>query len=697
MIEPIRQPDTIRQLALVQQLGQLLLTSSPLPQRLTALLTQLRAALPFVAARAIVLADAEPWSLDYPPRAEQPVAGATPEWPRALTAELLRRDAPLLQPLDPQRRYLGWLITWQMRRCGAIEFIVAEAGVVEELSAIMEALNPLLASALSLPAPTASQAEPARSELLDSDQRQLSQLAAQFETPLLLQPLLSELLQQAMARSAAACGALHLAESNGHGLHLLTFELPVARPADNGQPSTLLSSSRTHDLAKIALANNRAMIRQVGDETHFAAPIVHDGRLLGAIALEGVGLQQQALLFVQRLAELAGPALLRAQFYQQLADARTHLQQVFDELPTGLALTDRDGRLLRANPSWWRLWDIAPGEVAAIKLVPWDILPRLLSRLPDPLAFSDLFTNAAEQPSEALLALQNPWQELRLLIVPVRDALGLQAGFLLAADDVTREREVDRLQSEFVSVVSHELRTPLTSILGYTELLLAREFDPSERREFIQTVYKEADHLSSLVEDLLNVSRLDAGKIKLERWIMALPKLVRELVAQLNTELDVERHRMLLDVPDNLPPIYADRDRVRQILSNLLSNAIKYSPEGGEVVLQATVLQRPAGNATLSNRPASAPPLPPEPAMLISVRDRGIGIPQHELTRIFERFYRVDNSNTRRIGGTGLGLAITRALVELHGGRIWAESTPGEGSTFYVTLPLATEMLRTRP
>jgi signal transduction histidine kinase len=283
--------------------------------------------------------------------------------------------------------------------------------------------------------------------------------------------------------------------------------------------------------------------------------------------------------------------------------------------------------------------------------------------------------------------MQGPWQELRLLLMPVRDTLGLQSGFLLAVNDVTREREVDRLKSEFVSVVSHELRTPLTSILGYTELLLAREFAPVERREFIQTVHKEADHLANLVEDLLNVSRLDAGKIKLERWVMALPKLVRELVAQMNAELDVERHRLLLDVPESLPPIYADRDRVRQILSNLLSNAIKYSPEGGEVVLHASVLHRP---------PASAPQLPPEPALLISVRDQGIGIPPHELSRIFERFYRVDNSNTRRIGGTGLGLAITRALVELHGGRIWVESTPGEGSTFYVTLPLATEMLRTR-
>ena len=272
-----------------------------------------------------------------------------------------------------------------------------------------------------------------------------------------------------------------------------------------------------------------------------------------------------------------------------------------------------------------------------------------------------------------------------MLLIPMYDSLGLRPSYLLAVDDVTREREVDRLKSEFVSVVSHELRTPLTSILGYTELLQAREFPPNERRELVETVWKQATHLSNLVEDLLNVSRIDAGRITLSRWVLSLGQLVRELTAQLNRSLDQSRHRLLLDVGERLPPVYADRDRLRQVLGNLLSNAIKYSPGGGEIVLHAEVLRTP---------PPGAPPLPPEPAMLISVRDPGIGIPPEELPRIFERFYRVDNSNTRKIGGTGLGLAITQALVELHGGRIWVESTPGLGSTFFFTLPLATDVVR---
>ncbi len=695
--------DSDHQLDLLHQLSQLLLSREALPQRLNRVLKQLQTVMPFEHARMVVLPGAASgggsWSIVVPSQAEQSGPdGTAARWPKTFTAEVLRgragsaaagtpTEAPVQHQVDAERVYIGWPIRWQHHIYGALELLMPHSRQEPGAWSLIQALLPLFATALSQP--QSRDGITSIALLAPTEQQYLDAYAAQLQAPLLLHPLLAHVLQWSLEHSGAVRGSIHLAEANGHGLHLLAFELADQRLRTTTNGTTaLVHSRRNHDLAKIALANGRAMVRQAGDETEFAAPILHEGRLLGAVTVGGPAMEHKALMFVQCLAELAGPAVVRAQFYQQLADARTHLQHVFDELPTGLALTDAEGNLLRANPAWWRLWGLDVTVAEHVKLVPWDILPRILTRLPDPLAFSDLFTRPATTPNEAVIVLQNPWQELRIVFMPVRDTLGLQAGFLLAVDDVTREREVDRLKSEFVSVVSHELRTPLTSILGYTELLLAREFEPAERKEFIQTVHKEADHLSSLVEDLLNVSRLDAGKIKLERWVMALPKLVRELVAQLNKELDGERHRLLLDVPENLPPIYADRDRVRQILSNLLSNAIKYSPEGGEVVLHASVLHRP---------PHSAPLLPPEPALLISVRDCGIGIPQHELTRIFERFYRVDNSNTRRIGGTGLGLAITRALVELHGGRIWAESTPGDGSTFYVTLPIATEMLRTRP
>jgi signal transduction histidine kinase len=311
------------------------------------------------------------------------------------------------------------------------------------------------------------------------------------------------------------------------------------------------------------------------------------------------------------------------------------------------------------------------------------MVPLLIQRLADPLGLTEFCTTGQSNPTDiqaTTVRLRNPNQELQLLSVPTRDTIGELTGRLLVVSDVTREREADRLKTEFVSVVSHELRTPLTSILGYTELLLAREFAPTEQREFVQTVYNEANHLSQIVEDLLGFSRLEAGTVRLNQWTVSLRQLITELTSQLNIHLS-QRHRMVIDMPEKLPPANIDRDKVKQVLYNLLTNAAKYSPRGGQITLVIA-------EAELEMLPADHPQ---GRFLRISVSDQGLGIPPEDLPRIWDRFYRVDNSNTRRIGGTGLGLSIAKALVELHGGRIWAESVAGKGSTFSFTVPVATE------
>jgi signal transduction histidine kinase len=274
------------------------------------------------------------------------------------------------------------------------------------------------------------------------------------------------------------------------------------------------------------------------------------------------------------------------------------------------------------------------------------------------------------------MRLNNPAQELQVRSVPTRDSLNQITGRLWVVSDITRDREVERLKNEFVSIVSHELRTPLTSILGYTELLLARSFAPAEQKQFVQTVYDQATHLSKLVEDLLSLSRLDSGKMKLNRWVVSVQQVIAELTNQLG---QLERHRLLIRTADPLPPAYIDRDKVKQILFNLITNAIKYSPDGGEIQL------------TVQETSVLPPDHTPGRWLMISVRDQGIGIAPEDLARIWERFYRVDNTNTRRIGGTGLGLSIASAMVELHGGRIWVKSEVDKGSVFSFTLPVATE------
>ncbi|NTU86421.1 MAG: PAS domain-containing protein, partial [Chloroflexales bacterium] len=419
-----------------------------------------------------------------------------------------------------------------------------------------------------------------------------------------------------------------------------------------------------------------------GARAELAAPIIVDERAAAVIILDNSrsnAFGEEELAFVRALCARAAHPLSRAIHYQEALENAHYLGQVFAYLPTGLALLDGNGKVLRANPAWANLWGLNGQYSRAPFHVSLDLVEILLPRLQEPLRLTEFCTSGQRVPGEAQtqrVRLINPTQELQILSVPTRDSQRQITGRLWAVTDVTREGEADRVKNEFVSTVSHELRTPLTSILGYTELLLNREFSPAERTQFNHTVYTEASRLSQLVEDLLSVSRIEAGKVKLNQWLTSLNSIVAELTGQLNTQL--ARHRMLLAVPPSLPPVYIDRDKVKQVIFNLLTNAIKYSPSGGQI--------------TLEIREAQAGDLPPDHPkgrwVRVAIHDQGIGIAPEDLPRIWERFYRVDNTNTRRIGGTGLGLSITRALVELHGGRIWAESELGKGSRFYFSLPI---------
>ena len=225
-------------------------------------------------------------------------------------------------------------------------------------------------------------------------------------------------------------------------------------------------------------------------------------------------------------------------------------------------------------------------------------------------------------------------------------------------------RKLEKAKSEFVSMVSHELRTPLTSIHGFSEILAGKEMEPEKRQEFYRIIVNEAERLSRLITNLLNLSRIEAG-IELNREMLALRDLIEEDLEFFRSQTDA--HRLEYREREPLPPIYADRDRIRQIIGNLLSNAIKYSPRGGTVEVEAGLEGR---------------------YVTLAVSDEGMGIPPEELAHIFERFRRVEGRELSGISGTGLGLPIVKHLVELHGGKITVRSEPGAGSTFTVHLPL---------
>ncbi len=227
--------------------------------------------------------------------------------------------------------------------------------------------------------------------------------------------------------------------------------------------------------------------------------------------------------------------------------------------------------------------------------------------------------------------------------------------------------EANRLKAELISTLAHEMRTPLTSVKGYSSALLMEDvtFAPETQREFLQFIDEECDVLQALIHDLLESSIIDAGLLRLEPQPVKLPALVRSVTADIARHTKI--HRFLIDFAEDFPILDADPDRILQVLRNLVDNAVKYSPDGGLIVLRGEVREK---------------------EVVISVADQGVGLTPEHMNRLFEKFFRAKSSLGRHVVGSGLGLPISRTIVETHGGRIWAESQVGQGTTLFFTLPL---------
>ena len=263
----------------------------------------------------------------------------------------------------------------------------------------------------------------------------------------------------------------------------------------------------------------------------------------------------------------------------------------------------------------------------------------------------------------------------------LKDAAGSPAGFIVTLRDITERkqaedkarellvlREIDRLRSELMANVSHELRTPLASIKGFTTTLLRPDvkWSEEEQRDYLQTINRETDRLTRLISDLLDMSRIDAGALKLEKGVCSLQQIVDAASGRLTTL--TQRHQLNIALPLDLPKVQADELRIGQVLTNMTENATKFSPEGSEILISAEL----AGDQ-----------------VVVSVTDHGQGIASELMGKLFDRFYQAQRIADGHKGGTGLGLTICKGIVEAHGGRIWVESKPGEGSKFSFTLPAA--------
>jgi signal transduction histidine kinase len=233
----------------------------------------------------------------------------------------------------------------------------------------------------------------------------------------------------------------------------------------------------------------------------------------------------------------------------------------------------------------------------------------------------------------------------------------------------------NQAKTEFMSVASHELKIPMTSIKGYAKLLiLGTGGDLTERQtQFLDIISTNVDRMDRLVSDLLDVSRIEAGRLRIEMGQVDLHEVVETVVEAVRAEIEAKQLALAIDIPSSLPLVWGDHDRVIQIFTNLISNAYKYTPDGGQIHIQVNGQTDPASSGCLT----------------VSIRDTGVGISPEDQERLFTKFFRAEDPRVRDVPGTGLGLSITKSLVETHGGEIWFQSEPDQGTTFTFTLPVA--------
>jgi PAS domain S-box-containing protein len=428
-----------------------------------------------------------------------------------------------------------------------------------------------------------------------------------------------------------------------------------------------------------------------GMRTSLTVPVMHGRRLLAVLSLNGrepfrLDVADQEIL--ESFLAQAAASIRNTSLYSSVRRSQAQLQQIIDHSPAAISLRDRDGRYLLTNRRWHELF--APGDDAGDA----DLIGRTTTEVFPPARArglrerdSAVLSTGKTVEHEGTVTTGGRTLTYHAIKFPLVDANGQPYAVCSMSADITdRKRweqeiaaaleaqraaneQLERLnkaKSDFVSIVSHELRSPLTGIQGFSELMRDEVTSIDEMREYSADINREAERLNRMINEVLDLDRIESGRMTLHRESIDLGDLVTEIVGRAASR--ASSHRLQVQLDASAPVVSADRDRLTQVLVNLLDNAVKYSPDGGEITLGV----RRDGDVAY-----------------LWVRDQGLGIPADALESVFERYARLETDRHRTIRGTGLGLPIVRQIVELHGGRIWVESTPGAGSIFHVTLPVA--------
>ena len=351
----------------------------------------------------------------------------------------------------------------------------------------------------------------------------------------------------------------------------------------------------------------------------------------------------------------------------KISEEHRRLETILTNMGEGVLLVNGVSEITYANPTAISMLSLPDASIGKA-LIEINRIPELHTLL-----------QTAEQTETVAFAeirlgnLQEP--EAEVTVVPV--STGHE--YIIVIHDVTKERQLERIRADFMANVSHELRTPLTTIRGYAETLLNEDTRRTKTSEqFIVKILNHASRLTRLVSELLELSRLESGDVELKRAPCHLNTFYEPILDVFEPLLEESELVLNWGIPENLPEVNVDQQLFRQIFVNLIDNAIKYTPDGGTITVSAAfnTSETPERSNITSNE------------IILHVKDTGIGIPMESQPRVFERFYRVDKGRAREMGGTGLGLAIVKHIALCHNGRIWLESTLGEGSIFHVAIPL---------
>jgi len=511
----------------------------------------------------------------------------------------------------------------------------------------------------------------------------LNAIAATVSGSLELNALLADTLTKALEVMQLPAGWIFLRDGDSDNL-VLTIERGLSPQFALEEATLPLGSCACGEVLRTGQAKivddilacprlSPDVVRAEGLLVHASVPLKSKNTVLGVMNVasrdpEYFGSRNLELL--NAIGHQIGVAIDNVRTLQVTRRERATLQSVMDSMVDGLILVDSGGKITYWNPRATEFLGI-PAAVAMGRPA-MGVARRIAMGSTQP-------ERVSEQLADALLHFQTfPVIEYELLrpqrrtvqslLFPITGDNGQDLGYGITLRDVSREKELDRMKLQLLSTVSHELRTPLASIKGFTTSLLREDvrWDETTQRDFLQIIDQESDRLAELIGNLLDMSRIDTGTLAMEQESIQIRALLQEAIEA--TKLHTTKHTFVLDVPRRIPTTMADPRRIRQVVHNLLENAVKYSPDGGQVTVRARLGPK---------------------YLTVSVTDQGIGIAKRYHDRIFERFFQVDSASTRRVGGSGLGLAICKSIIEAHGGRIWVESEPEQGSTFSFTLSLS--------